>query len=178
MFFSNQITYVECIRLKGLRMKAKKVIKSQYRASLAMLRQAIEKCPDSHWQDMTYRNSFWYVAYHALYFTHLYLQPTEDDLVSWEKDPEKIVSFTDRAKVEAAVFSKLDILSYLDFCLVQVEEQVEALNLEADSGFHWLPFNKLELQFYNIRHIMQHTGELCERLGAHGEIEVGWVGRG
>jgi len=27
------------------------------------------------------------------------------------------------------------------------------------SGFDWLPFDKLELQFYNIRHIMQHTGE-------------------
>jgi hypothetical protein len=32
------------------------------------------------------------------------------------------------------------------------------------------------LQLNNIRHIQQHAGELCERLGAHGEIEVGWVG--
>jgi len=43
-------------------------------------------------------------------------------------------------------------------------------------GFHWRSFGKLELQFYNIRQIMQHTGELCERLGAHGEVEVGWLG--
>jgi hypothetical protein len=32
------------------------------------------------------------------------------------------------------------------------------------------------LQFYNIRHVQQHTGELCERLGAKGEVEVDWVG--
>lgn len=49
-------------------------------------------------------------------------------------------------------------------------------SLHAESGFYWLPFDKLELQFYNIRHIQQHTGEHCERLGAYGEIEVGWVG--
>ena len=57
-----------------------------------------------------------------------------------------------------------------------MEEQVDSLDLEAESGFYWLPFDKLELQIYNIRHIQQHTGELCERLGARGDIEVGWVG--
>jgi hypothetical protein len=50
------------------------------------------------------------------------------------------------------------------------------MDLEAQSGFYWLPFGKLELQFYNIRHIQQHTGELCERVGAIGDIEVEWVG--
>ena len=45
-----------------------------------------------------------------------------------------------------------------------------------ESGFSWLPFGKLELQFYSIRHVQHHTGELCERLGTTGDIEVGWVG--
>jgi hypothetical protein len=57
-----------------------------------------------------------------------------------------------------------------------MEEQVQKMDLEANSGFDWLPFNKLELQLDHIRHIQQHTGELCERLGAHGDVEVGWVG--
>jgi hypothetical protein len=50
------------------------------------------------------------------------------------------------------------------------------LDLEAESGFNWLPFDKLELQIYNIRHIQQHTGELYERLGTSGSIELSWVG--
>jgi hypothetical protein len=53
---------------------------------------------------------------------------------------------------------------------------VDDLDLDAESGFHWLRFDKLQLQFYNIRHIQHHTGELCERLGGTGEIEVAWVG--
>jgi gluconate 5-dehydrogenase len=74
--------------------------------------------------------------------------------------------------------SKEAILRYLDFCLEQVEIQVNAMDCKAESGFHWLPFNKQELQFYNIRHIQQHTGELCERLGTRAGIEVNWVGKG
>jgi hypothetical protein len=40
-----------------------------------------------------------------------------------------------------------------------------------------LPFTKLELQFYTIRHIQQHTGELMERLGERAKLEFKWVGR-
>jgi hypothetical protein len=53
---------------------------------------------------------------------------------------------------------------------------VESLELEGESGFDWLPFNKLEVQIYNIRHLQQHAGELCERLGEGEGIEVDWIG--
>jgi hypothetical protein len=156
-------------------MRAKVVVKSQYRASLAMLRQAIEECPDSLWEDPEYGNPFWHVAYHVIFYTHLYLHPTEEDFVPWEKHRDGIVSLGDSVEGEA-IYSKEDVLEYLDLCLEQMEQQADAMDLEAASGFYWLPFDKLELQFYNIRHVQQHTGELCERLGAQGEAEVDWVG--
>ena len=59
---------------------------------------------------------------------------------------------------------------------VQVEKKVGAMNFGDESGFEWLPFGKLEFQFYNIRHIHHHTGELWKRLGEKGNIEVNWVG--
>lgn len=73
-------------------------------------------------------------------------------------------------------FSKSELLQYLEFCLAQVDEKVPALNFTAESGFSWIPLNKLELQFYNIRHLQHHTGELCERLGTRANIDVNWVG--
>jgi len=158
-------------------MNQKAAIKSQYCASLAMLRGAIEMCPDTLWEDDSYSNPFWRLAYHILIYTHFYLSSTEDDFIPWEKH-EDGMQLLGPAAPDAEPFSREEILDYLAICLDQVEKQVNAVELEADSGFHWLSFNKLALQFYNIRHIMQHTGELCERLGAHGEIEVGWVGMG
>ena len=157
-------------------METKQILKSQYRASLAMLKQAIEKCPEQMWTDVTYKNPFWRVAYHALIYTHFYLHPTEADFTPWAKHIDGYQGFEPLAEGQKP-YTKDEILKYLNLCLGQLDGLVEALDLYADSGFDWLPFNKLELQFYNIRHIMQHTGELCERLGSHGEIEVAWVGK-
>jgi hypothetical protein len=144
-----------------------------------MLKQAIEECPESLWSGPEYNNEFWHIAYHVLFYTHLYLQPSEEDFIPWEKhqDRNRILSSSGEESDTAEPYSKDEILEYLALCHHQVEEQVTALDLTAESGFYWLPFDKLELQFYNIRHLQQHTGELCERLGAYGDIEVAWVGK-
>jgi len=156
-------------------MEIKVVIKSQYRASLAMLQQAVEQCPESLWLDDSYVNPFWRVAYHALIYTHFYLGQNEEAFIPWDKHKEGMQLLGAEAP-DATPFSREEVLTYLAHCLKQVEIQVDTMDLNARSGFDWLPFDKLQLQFYNIRHVQQHTGELSERLGAHGEIEVGWVG--
>ena len=46
-------------------------IKGQYHAALAMLRQAIERCPDDLWVSAAYPNRSWRMAYHTIYYTHL-----------------------------------------------------------------------------------------------------------
>ena len=43
-------------------------LKSQYHASLAMLREAIERCPPEEWLSTDHKNAFWQVSYHALFF--------------------------------------------------------------------------------------------------------------
>ena len=55
-------------------MTTRQVIQSQYRAALDMIGEAIAKCSDTLWEDPAYTNRFWHIAYHALFYTHLYLQ--------------------------------------------------------------------------------------------------------
>ena len=157
-------------------MDTKRTIKSQYYAALAMLQQAIDACPESLWEDPGYESPFWHIAYHALFYVHLYLQPTEADFFPWEKQQDGYTSLAGDGDREGEPYSKEDVLAYLDLCREQVEKQVAAMDLAAESGFYWLPFDKLELQFYNIRHIQQHTGELYERLGTAEGPKVDWVG--
>lgn len=147
-------------------MDTKQIIQSQYLAALEMLKQVIVKCPVALWNAPGDKDQVWRKAYHALFYAHLYLQNTEKDFTSWEKhhDPDTGVPFSQEEELE-----------YLEFVQKQVRERVSILDLEAESGFHWLPFNKLELQFYNLRHIQQHTGELYERLGTRENIELDWV---
>ncbi len=148
-------------------MDTKAVIHSQYLAALEMLKQVIVLCPEASWDAPGDKDKFWNKAYHTLFYVHLYLQETEQHFQPWEKhhDPDTGQPFT-----------QAEVLEYLAFAENQVRERVPALDLEAESGFDWLPFGKLELQIYNIRHIQQHTGELFERLDKL-QIKLDWVGK-
>jgi hypothetical protein len=162
-------------------MNTKAVITSQYLATLNMLKQAIDKCPAALWNSPQDKNKFWHLAYHALFYTHLYLQSTEKEFVPWPKHRDEYefmgpLPWPPHKKPNIGdPYQKEEVLEFLEFCRQQVAERVDALNLDGASGFEWLPFGKLELQFYNIRHLQQHTGELCERLG-QANIDVDWVG--
>jgi len=163
-------------------MDIKAVCRSQYLAALAMLRQAVERCPEALWDDRTYTNRSWHVAYHALFYTHLYLQDTLDAFVPWEQHRKEYnylgaVPWPPHHKpLIGDPYTRDEILAYCALCEQQVAERIGAVDLEAGSGFNWLPFGKLELQFYNIRHLQQHTGELMERLGTSAGVDVDWVG--
>jgi len=158
-------------------MKIKPQIQSQYHASLAMLRSVVEKFPEEHWNLDTDQNQSWHIAYHAVFYVHFYLHPTSDDYQAWPKHRREAISLQPDDEQVPQPFSKQEVLEFLDYLSERVDGLVDALDLEAESGFYWLPFNKLELQFYNIRHLMLHTGELAERLWAVAGEETRWVGR-
>jgi len=156
-------------------------IARQYRASLAMLGQAIDLCPESLWLSSHYTNRFWHIAYHAVFYTHFYLHTDEASFRPWVKHkPDS--NFLGRRpwapeeppKIHSP-YTKAEVLEYQELCRAEVEAKVPELNLSAPSGFHWLPFNKAELQFYNIRHLQHHTGQLADRLRTVANVGVGWV---
>ncbi len=158
------------------------IIQSQYLASLEMLGAAIQKCPDSLWADPAPKNKFWHIAYHTIFYAHLYIQPGGEDFRPWSKHREEYnfmgaVPWPPHHSPKIGEpYSKADVLEYLAFCQEQIRAILPTLDFTAKSGFSWLPFGKLELQIYSIRHIQQHTGELCERLGEQAKIDIDWVG--
>jgi hypothetical protein len=163
-------------------MDNREIIISQYQAALAMLKETVEKCPDWIWNSSEDKTKFWQIAYHALFYTHLYLQDSEQDFTPWSKHRKDYqyfgrLPYPPHTPLEIGEpFDRESVLEYLAICQRQVDERVPLINLEAASGFDWLPFNKLELQLYTIRHLQQHTGELMERLGSRANVEIHWVG--
>jgi hypothetical protein len=147
-------------------MDPRKAIHSQYLAALSMLKQAVFKCPPSLWDSPRDRNRFWFTAYHALYFAHLYLQPTRKDFVPWRGHgkPTSVPPLT-----------KEEILEYVAYVEREVALRLPVIDLNALSGFQELRVDKLELQLVTIRHIQHHTGELYERLGSRGNVRLSWT---
>jgi hypothetical protein len=147
------------------------ILISQYLAALAMFEQTVTRCPDDIWDRASDKNKFWNVAYHTLFFTHLYVEDSEEAFTPWIKHREAHEDFEIPGTPEP--YDKATILEYLAFCRRHVQERLPQLDLE--SSFDKRPYNKGELQIYSLRHIMQHTGELMERLAPYAE-EIDWVG--
>jgi hypothetical protein len=162
-------------------MDVRQVLTSQYQAALTMLEDTIRACPPDLWSDPQARSQFWQIAYHALFFTHLYLQESEAAFQPWPKHrPDyqhlgPLAWDNNRVPQIGAPFTQDEVLEFLAFCREEMGRCLRSTDFAAPSGFDWLPFDKLELQIYTIRHLQGHIGELGARLSASG-IETHWIG--
>jgi hypothetical protein len=161
-------------------------LKSQYHASLEMLHQAIGLCPQEAWFDGAHTNSVWQIAYHTLFFAHLYMQTNEDSFQPWEhhqaavQHPDGIAGPPDPDSPLPLLpnpYTKEEVLAYWRFCDRMVYEAFEAMDLMSpESGFHWYKLSKLEHQIINIRHIQHGAAQIADRVRSAADAGVDWVG--
>lgn len=167
-------------------------LKSQYHASLDMLRQAIEACPGDLWVDKAYTNPFWRITYHTLYFVHFYLQPKASDFSPWEQHQTYIQDMDDipappefqdlgelphRPPQTGEPYTKEQMLEYWKICDDMIDSVVDTVELSStESGFFWYKIPKVEHQMVNLRHVQHHTAQLMERLRTRCDIGIRWTG--
>ncbi len=158
----------------------------QFQALLMMLREAIELCPDNLWDRESDTNRSWQIAYHALYFTHCYAQPSFEQFAEWggqhqpsqnddgiggQPDPKSALPFLPDP------YSKAEILEYWQFCWDNIADWLAAGDVaSSESGFSWYEVPKLEHLLVNLRHTSLHTGQLMERVRANCDLGVRWRG--
>jgi hypothetical protein len=152
----------------------RQALKAQYRAGLSMLRSAIESLSDVEWVSRADRNPTWQMAYHALFYTHMYLQPSLSRFKAPEWHHREYASLGSPGDIEPA--SREQVLAYCSFCEEGVEGWVDALDLSAETcGFWWYKMGKLEHQLVNLRHLQHHAAQLADRLRIRQEVGTDWV---
>ena len=147
---------------------------TQYQAGLDMLEAAVRACPDDAWDSDAHVNRFWHIAYHALFYVHLYLFQSLSERSPWSGHREGAQNLGQ----EVGPYSRDSILEYLAFCRDHARSRIAKLDLTAESGFPWLTFGPVERLAYNLRHLQHHTGQLSERIRQDTGNGVRWVGRG
>jgi hypothetical protein len=164
-------------------MDLRQALKEQYHAGLAMLAQCVENCPEGMWLEGVPPRPFWRIAFHAAFFTHLYLGQNEAAFQPWPGRRESIHHrlWHSPGEVEpegAEIYRRNEILGYIRFVDELVDPTVDQLNLDSDeTGFSWYPnMSKLSHQLMNLRHTQGHVGQLSELLMARG-IDIDWVGK-
>lgn len=168
-------------------MELRQALKEQYHAGLAMLAECVEKCPEGMWIEGEHPRTFWRIAFHAAFFTHLYLGQNEDAFEPWPgrrkgahhglwRQPGEVEPY--ELPEEAEIYGRNEILDYIGFVDALVDATVGQLNLDSDeTGFPWYGnMSKLSHQLMNLRHLQGHVGQLSERLMIRG-IDTGWVAR-
>lgn len=161
-------------------------LKTQYHAALEMLRQAIEMCPEDLWLSGDHTTRSWQLAYHTLFFAHLYMQRDEYAFRPWKHHqanaqyPDGIAGPGD-PKSELPLlpqpYTKEQVLDYCRFCRKSVDRTVDELDvLSPQSGFSWYRVSKLEHQIVNIRHIQHGAAQLADRVRTVADVGVDWVG--
>jgi hypothetical protein len=169
-------------------------LKSQYHAGLAMLRDAIEKCPEELWVSGEPVNPFWRIAYHALYYTHFYLQADAASFRPWDHHQTGIQYMDDVAPPDrfgnlgelshrpprtGEPYTKAQVLDYWSLLDRAIDEAVDALDLgSAESGFFWYRVSKAEHQMINLRHLQHHSAQLGDRIRQALDVGIRWVGAG
>lgn len=167
-------------------MNTKRCLKEQYHAGLAMLADCVQKCPSSLWLVGEHPRTFWRIAFHAAFFTQLYLGQEEASFQPWPARTEKIHPglWTDPADVEpfeleqeAESYDISEMLAYIRYVDGLVDTLIDELNLDAtETGFIWYQnMDKLSHVLLNLRHLQGHVGQLSEILMTHG-IDIAWVG--
>jgi len=167
----------------GLRL----ALKEQYHGELVMLAECVAKCPDDMWLEGEHPRTFWRIAFHAAFFTHLYMGQNEEAFAPWPGRREGIHHglWQQPSEVEpyelpegAEVYQRNEILDYIRFVDALVDPTVDQLNLDADeTGFSWYKnMSKLSHELMNLRHIQGHVGQLSELLMARG-IDTDWVAK-
>ena len=159
-------------------------LKRQYHAALVMLREAVELCPEELWLDETPHNAFWRVAYHTLFYTHLYLLDRPEDFVPWAghqaevQHPDGMLEEADPKSdlpPSPTPYNRAQVLAYWELCDTMVDERIDAMDLDsAESGFYWYAMPKLEHQLVNLRHTQHHAAQLADRLRNTCGLGVSW----
>lgn len=177
-------------------MDVRAALKEQYHAALAMLANCIERCPDDFWTEPERQDKWgdhpiyranWRIAFHAAFFTHLYLGQSEDAFQPWPERPEgwfdgmwakpwQLEPF--ELPRETVPATRPEMLAYIGYIDSIVDATVDGLDLASEStGIPWYKnMTKLSHQLLNLRHIQGHVGQLSELLLARG-IDTDWISR-
>lgn len=151
------------------------VCRRQHAAMFAMLRQAVEICPEELWEDRSQGPPLWQHAHHAISATDISLGDSGDDYTGHpEIDPES--HHLHKSPPQTA--SRRQILEYLETISDKCEAAFDRLDtqaVEATNPFAWTGPTRADCLLHNLRHAQHHVGMMNLMLRTGGAKAADWI---
>lgn len=145
----------------------------QFGASIDMLGNTIEKCPEHLWE----RNLFWYWAFHCLFFLDYY---TSMDPDTFSPPPPFTLSEFQEQTMPDTVYDKKTLMAYLLYNKEKARLLISSLD-EENIQSRWINayrnYNRFEIILYNMRHVQHHSAQLNLLLRQGLNDAAPWVSR-
>jgi uncharacterized damage-inducible protein DinB len=156
----------------------RKILWQQFGASIQMLENAIQECPEEVWSDQINFFEYWYIAYHTLFWLDFYL--SESPQAFTPHAPFTMDEASADEILPERVYSKAELIAYLEFAREKCRTRIASLTDESARQRFVLPhreFSILELHLYNMRHVQHHAAQLNLLLRQRGAQPPRWVSR-
>lgn len=166
----------------------KEMLWSQFGAAIDMFTDTLRDCPEEMWQQKLWDDkpdqwfamgfaSFWYLAYHTLFWMDLYLFGAEEGF-----SPPAPFDLVEMEPHEALprVYSRDELLGYTETCRRKCRQIIDNLTHEQANRlclFSWGELPYAELLLYNLRHVQEHGAQLRMFLGQQVGKAASWVPR-
>ena len=162
------------------------ILWAQLGASIDMLENAIEACPDGLWSDPSRRpewNStgivgFWYLVYHTLFFLDLQLSDSAEGFMP--PAPFDLRELDPAGLLPDRPYTKDELISYLRHCREKCRSILAILTEEEARRmcrFNSLNLTYAELLLYSMRHVQHHGAQLHLLLREYAGVAPRYVKR-
>jgi hypothetical protein len=171
-----------------LKMKAycRSILWQQFGAAMDMLENALNTCPDELWNVRMWNDpgfppefsEFWYVAYHCLFWTDLYLSGAVEGFTP--PAPFTLVELDPAGVLPDRQYTRVELLAYLEHCRRKCQATIEALTNEQAQRvckFTWGEISFAGLLLDSMRHVQEHGAQLNMILGQKKGVGSHWVGQ-
>ena len=157
----------------------KKIIWSQFGASIDMLENSITACPEEIWGDGSRDfSSYWYMASHALFWLDFYLSGRDEDFAP--PAPFTLDELYPAGIIPERTYTKTELLDYLQHCRDKCRDVIKGLTEEKAARiykFGWGEVSFAELLLDNMRHVQHHTAQLNLLLRQKTDSAPRWISR-
>lgn len=158
----------------------------QFGAAIETLQNVIAACPDELWQTRLWREpngrpeftEFWYVAYHAIFWLDYYCSESAEEFTP--PPPFSTSEFDMDGAVPEWVYTKQELLTYLEYASAKCRAKIENLNDENEPQRvreNWRVKTVAELMLYTMRHVQEHAAHLSMLIGQKTDLAPAWVGQ-
>jgi len=130
----------------------------QLGATIAMVENAIRACPDELWQDQARYPQYWAMVYHVLFFLEYYHADSQEGFRPPE--PFSLCELDPRGVLPERVYTKDEMLGYLEHCRKRLRHVIETVDLDAPRTFGKLEGTILEGLLHSMRHVQHHAAQL------------------